>query len=117
MSPQNLIVASEEKFTALFPVVPPLMFDLDRERGVLHLSLDFFRNDWMVGESARIAGALPSLADLSIHDNVDESSIEGTWFEAMGYKDDSFDCSKFEENALPPPRRHIAGAIQLPKKK
>ncbi len=87
IDPPHLIGASDKSLQALFPVVPPLLFS-QQPNGLLHICLDFFRNNWMVVPSLQLHLPVPEFV---VPEDVEEGEIEDTWFGHVGWKSDSDD--------------------------
>jgi hypothetical protein len=83
----NLIGASEvESAHALYPVVPPLIFS-QLSNGLVHICLDFFRNEWMIGPSKQLSIPIPKFEDED--EKIGEDApFEDSWYGAVGWKED-----------------------------
>lgn len=110
---------------ALYPVVPILFHQ--HSSGLLHLCLDFFRNEWMVGPSTKMSLPLPEFRMPGFDEDV-ESTIEGSWFSKVGWTDESWQSvgeGKYDKNGdlademieNPPPKKKSRAKSQFQRSK
>ncbi len=82
---------------------------------MVRINLDFFRNDWMVGQSYSKSAAIPRLiTDEEMSDMYEEELLEGTWIGMIGFTEETFQSDEFASGQLQPPTDSLEGKIKIP---